>query len=64
MPYTRYKGLVLNEEVEKVNTQIVSLAQLMLKTSVNAEKDDISIEGEIAYFNQYVEFEKKLLKII
>lgn len=52
------QGLVLNVEVEKANTQIVSLAQLMRKTFANAEKDDISIEEEIAYLNKYVEFEK------
>ncbi len=52
------QGLVLNEEAEKANTQIVSLAQLMRKTFANAEKDDIPIDEEIAYLNKYVEFEK------
>ena len=51
------QGLVLNEEPEKANAQIVSLAQLMRKTFANAEKDDISIEEEINYLNKYIEFE-------
>lgn len=52
------QGLVLNDQKQKANTQIQSLAQLMRKTFANAEKDDIPVEEEINYLNKYIDFEK------
>ncbi len=52
------QGLVLNDEKQKANKQIQSLAQLMRKTFANAEKDDIPVEEEITYLHKYIEFEK------
>ncbi len=52
------QGLVLNSEIQKANTQIQSLAQLMRKTFSNAEKDDIPLEEEINYLQKYIEFER------
>lgn len=52
------QGLVLNQQTQKANTQIQSLAQLMRKTFTNAKKDDIPLEEEISYLEKYIEFEK------
>ncbi len=51
-------GLVATNDNEKAVTQIQSLASLMRQTLTNSVKEEITLEEEIAYLKNYIDFEK------
>ena len=51
-------GLVIGNENEKAVTQIQSLAQLMRKTLTNSIKEEITLEEEVDYLQNYIAFEQ------
>ena len=51
-------GLVIGNENEKAVTQIQSLAQLMRKTLSNSIKEEITLEEEVDYLQNYIAFEQ------
>jgi len=51
-------GLVVTKDNEKAVQQIQSLAALMRQTLTNSVKEEITLEEEIKYLQNYIDFEK------
>lgn len=55
------KELVLNDKSDKTIQQLQLFSKLMRETLNNSEKENITLEAEIAYLKTYLEFEQQRL---